>query len=387
VASIEIEIRFEVERQEFLIRQLGTATPAADGVPAFGRDLDLPETADPMTVTFAVRYGVANAKECVEAVRKARSALLNGSSKWLILHYHQLLSTLQRREDRDREGGLKLAVREARAAVAAGSASGDLTWKVRLPVLPGFTLPRADELEALKTELGSALFSGSGAAPASELEVEDDGTHLVLTVSNCPDKEIERTVAKLCELLEAGPIASRQPIRRPARSQPWVVGSAVIAALTVGFSLLPLSAGWLLLLGAVVALVAAFVCASGDGDVRATLLRMTPILLLVAFALIYGAADTQNGCTAGPGGATGDGVQSPDADAHLRDPLILSLQAMVTGGFGDLKVCGWPRTVVYLEMLLLWGFVAAAVIQFARRFTNIDDALVRVREQERRSGE
>ena len=263
------------------------------------------------------------------------------------------------------------AARECVEAALAQQTSK--SWKLRLP-LPS-NLAALPDAEALKVAL--AMHATEFLDDAEELEgrldvaVDPDSVLLGVTA------ETEERVAELIEALY-GLLASDRAFsrRNPAWRQPWVVGSVTIASATVALSLLPNSLPGVLLLAGVVAGLAAgalIMARRRRSEILPTALRLAPLLVMVTFAIVYSAAEL------------GGSIISPDSTvggAHLRDPLLLSLQAMVTGGFGDLAATGWVRTVVYLEMLLLWGLVAAAVVAAARRFDRVDAALASLRRPE-----
>ncbi len=226
-------------------------------------------------------------------------------------------------------------------------------WALRLPIPSDRKPPPSRELESVLATAVHA-FRSDARSLLSDLELEISRNHVTLRVENRTDEEAIRIAEQLISLLERLPHArTGSALRR----RPWVLGTLLVALATVGLSFCSISAVALVALG--IATAATTVVAVGYAAWRhaegvSTALKMMPVVLMVGFALIYGAA------------GTGD---------HLRDPLILSLQAMVTGGFGDIETFGWTRSIVYLEMLLLWVGVTVAIVAVARRFERIDVAL------------
>jgi hypothetical protein len=253
-------------------------------------------------------------------------------------------------------------------------------WVVRVPAPSGWDLPSSQDLAAA---LAASVYAFRADADAllKDLELKVFRDHVKLTVENRTDDEAVRILEGLIELLE-------RPLPRRAGAalrRPWALGTLTVALATVLLSFLSLSAVSLVMLGLIVAGIAGVAvgyAARRRREGLSTCLKMAPVLLMVGFALVYGAAGAGDGCTStmfarqdASASQPPCEVLSPDTGGHLRDPLILSLQAMVTGGFGDIEAFGWTRSVVYLEMLLLWAGVAIAVVELGRRFQRIDAAL------------
>lgn len=306
--------------------------------------------------TFTREFEVDSRENCLQVLE----ALLDGPdlakeiaqqpnlASWLALTSRhrvteprkQLLDHLQR------------ALREARS------------WRLILPLQFDGDFERT-------IQFGSRRRVGKG----SETSLRSRGACAELRVF---DREIGGVVELAKELYQ--PVGSAPaPVRRVGEPATWAYGLVALAAATVVLSLLPLTWASLGALALTSALIvgATVLTARGRGShVGATAMRLLPMIALVGFALVYGAAQV----------AGSDAVVGPE-NAHLHDPLLLSLQALVTGGFLDLELTGWARTVGYLEMLLLWGFVAAAAVEVSRRLRQVDEALDELRRQDRNTGD
>jgi hypothetical protein len=161
-----------------------------------------------------------------------------------------------------------------------------------------------------------------------------------------------------------------RPLELNPRTPVWAIASAVIAVVTVGMSFMRLNWITLALLGvAVGALVTASMVLARrwNADVKVTVLGLAPVLLLSAFAIVYGSFALAAPAALQVGGS---GVH------HLREPLLLSLSLLTTTGAFDLALRGWVRSVAYLEMLLVASLAGGAAIFAVRRLSQRANDLI-----------
>lgn len=188
----------------------------------------------------------------------------------------------------------------------------------------------------------------------ADLDVRLDGDRLVL--SSGPAVSVDAAVAYL-SVRSAAIAAGAASLRKPV----WAIASTAIAVLSVGLSFLPLATWSLIVLGTVASAVAvAAVIAAPRWHARpwTTFWGMSPVLALVLFACVYGAVAR----------SADHAIQVAHATPeHLREPLILSLSLLTTGGDLDLQLEGWVRSIAYLEMLLLAGLAGGAAVVAVRR--------------------
>jgi hypothetical protein len=174
-------------------------------------------------------------------------------------------------------------------------------------------------------------------------------------------------------------VRARRPISVTKPRQPyWAYGTAAILAARFALSWLPLSTGSVVALSAttVGALASALLVARHGNLVGRTAVGLVPALLLIVFAVIYSIAGL-SGATLGLG----------DGEAlHLRDPLLLSLSLGSTVGVLDLTVTGWLRSIAYLEMLLVAGYLGTTAVIAVRSLSGRLDQTIRELRLERESG-
>lgn len=164
-------------------------------------------------------------------------------------------------------------------------------------------------------------------------------------------------------------VRAPRPVVQAKRARPiWAYGTLAILAISFALSWLPLSVGDTVALGAFSVTTTGFAMFFGrrQGVLRRTAVGMVPVLIVVGFALIYSVA-----------GLTGDSLVLGGEALHLVDPLLLSLSLASTVGFLDLSVSGWLRSIAYLEMLLVVGYVSAATLVTLRSLSVRLDQSVR----------
>jgi hypothetical protein len=169
---------------------------------------------------------------------------------------------------------------------------------------------------------------------------------------------------------------------RPWESLPptplWAWASAAVALLSFGLSWAPLTWATLAALATVSAVVAVLAAALARRMLArrsVTAWGMAPILVLIGFACVYGGISLLDG----------DAITLNGSELHhLREPLLLSLSLLTTGGFLDVQVHQWVRSLAYLEMLLVAAMAGGAAVVAARRISRrvgqIVDELGRDRE-------
>ncbi len=164
----------------------------------------------------------------------------------------------------------------------------------------------------------------------------------------------------------------RRPVRPKLlpRRPVWAVASTLIACLSFGLSWLSLS--WLSLAAfagsTLLIFLAAVYWTPTLGAKRAvTSWGMAPVLTLSTFAVVYGAIALLSPTT----------IMLDESHLRfLREPFLLSLSLLNTGGVLDLEVHGWARSLAYLEMLLVAGLAGGAALVAARRLFERAEAIV-----------
>jgi hypothetical protein len=166
--------------------------------------------------------------------------------------------------------------------------------------------------------------------------------------------------------------ATRRPVRpKPRPRRPvWAAASALVAFLSFGLSWLSLS--WLSLAvfvcpTALISLAAIYWTPRLGAKRTVTTWGMAPVLALSTFAVVYGAIALLSPTT----------ITLHDSRLRfLREPFLLSLSLLNTGGVLDLEVHGWARSLAYLEMLLVAGLAGGAALVAARRLFERAGAIV-----------
>ena len=196
------------------------------------------------------------------------------------------------------------------------------------------------------------------------IQVRADPTGLRITAPS-PEAAIDAGIAYL---------TARRRKTNPRASIPvmpvWAWASAAIALLSFGLAWTPLTWATLAVLTALSAATVVIAIASAPRFLAkrsVTAWGTAPILTVVTFACIYGAVSLldQRAITiygAPPG--------------HLREPLLLSLSLLTTGGFLDLHVHQWVRSIAYLEMLLVASLAGGAAVVAARRVSQRVNGIV-----------
>lgn len=195
-----------------------------------------------------------------------------------------------------------------------------------------------------------------------------EGSHLVISGAS------PRAVGLAATAFVRAP----RPIIRAIATRPiWAYGTLAILAISFALSWLPLSAASIIALGASVVATTALALFLGHrhGLVRRTTIGLVPVLILVAFALVYSVA-----------GLTGEALGLQGEALYLRDALLLSLSLASTVGVLDLSVSGWLRSIAYLEMLLVAGYLGAAVLVTVRSLSVRLDQTIRELRIERERG-
>jgi hypothetical protein len=179
-------------------------------------------------------------------------------------------------------------------------------------------------------------------------------------------------------LAAAAFVRAPRPIIAAIPTRPvWAYGTLAVLAISFALSWLPLSTGSIVALGAaaVATTTLALLLARRHGLARRTALGLVPVLIVVAFALVYSVA-----------GLTGKALELQGEALHLRDPLLLSLSLASTVGFLDLSLSGWLRSIAYLEMLLVAGYLGAAALVTVRSLSVRLDQTIRELRSERERG-
>jgi|GEM_PF-5800612 len=159
-------------------------------------------------------------------------------------------------------------------------------------------------------------------------------------------------------LAAAAFVRAPRPIIQAIPARPiWAYGTLAILAISFALSWFPLSAGSTIALGASALATTAIALFIGHryGLARRTAAGLVPVLIVVAFALVYSVA-----------GLTGEALGLQGEALYLRDALLLSLSLASTVGVLDLTVSGWLRSIAYLEMLLVAGYLGAAALVIVR---------------------
>ncbi len=164
-------------------------------------------------------------------------------------------------------------------------------------------------------------------------------------------------------------VRAPRPIPKSPPPRPfWAYATAAVLVVTFALSWLSLSAFSVGLLAATtsVGIGWALVAALREQALLRTALGLVPLATFIAFAIVYSIA-----------GIAGNALQPPEGEPlFLRDALLLSLSLGVTGGLFDLIVMGWLRSIAYLQMLLVAGYLAAAGLLVARAMSSrLDEAL------------
>jgi len=200
------------------------------------------------------------------------------------------------------------------------------------------------------------------------MTAEVEGSHLVISGASL------RAVG----LAAAAFVRAPRPIIQAIPTRPiWAYGTLTILAISFALSWLPLSTGSIVALGASAAATTALALFLGHRYdlLRRTAIGLVPVLIVVAFALVYSVA-----------GLTGEALALKGQTLHLRDALLLSLSLASTVGVLDLLVSGWLRSIAYLEMLLVAGYLGAAAVVTVRSLSVRLDQTIRALRFEREGG-
>lgn len=200
------------------------------------------------------------------------------------------------------------------------------------------------------------------------MTAEIEGSHLLVSGAS------PRAVG----LAAAAFIRAPRPIIQAIPTRPiWAYGTLAILAISFALSWLPLSTGCIVALGsaAVATTALALFFSRRHGLVRRTAIGLVPVLIVVAFAVVYSIA-----------GLTGEALELHGEPLHLRDALLLSLSLASTVGVLDLSVSGWLRSIAYLEMLLVAGYLGAAALVTVRSLSVRLDQTIRELRLEREGG-
>jgi hypothetical protein len=199
----------------------------------------------------------------------------------------------------------------------------------------------------------------------SGMTAEVKGSHLVISGASPP----------AVGLAAAAFVRAPRPIIRAIPTHPiWAYGTLTILAVSFALSWFPLSTDGVVALGASALATTALTLLLGHrrGLIRRTAIGLVPVLIVIAFALVYSVA-----------GLTGETLELQGQALYLRDPLLLSLSLASTVGMLDLTVSGWLRSVAYLEMLLVASYLGAAVMVTVRSLSVRLDQTIRELRSER----
>jgi hypothetical protein len=176
------------------------------------------------------------------------------------------------------------------------------------------------------------------------MAAEIEGSNLVISGPSA------RAVGKAAAAFVRAP---RPTIQRISKRPLWAYGTIALLAVSFALSWFPLSPGSIFALSAitVATTASALLLSRRHGLVRHTAVGLVPVLIVISFAVVYAIA-----------GQTGEVLRLQGEPLHLRDPLLLSLSLASTVGVLDLSVSGWLRSIAYLEMLLVVGYLSAAVL-------------------------
>ena len=200
------------------------------------------------------------------------------------------------------------------------------------------------------------------------MAAEVEGSHLAISGAS------PRAVG----LAAAAFVRAPRPIIQAIPARPiWAYGTLAILAISLPMSWLPLNTGSIVTLGASAVTTTALAIFLGHryGLVRRTAIGLVPVLIVIAFALVYSVA-----------GLTGETLELQGEALHLRDPLLLSLSLASTVGFLDLSLSGWLRSIAYLEMLLVASYLGAAALVTVRSLSVRLDQTIRELRSERERG-
>ena len=200
------------------------------------------------------------------------------------------------------------------------------------------------------------------------MAAEIEGSHLAISGAS------PRAVG----LAAAAFVRAPRPIIQAIQARPiWAYGTLAILAISFALSWLPLSTGSIVALGASAVATTALAVFLGHlyGLVRRAAIGLVPVLIVVAFALVYSVA-----------GLTGEALGLQGEALYLRDALLLSLSLASTVGVLDLSVSGWLRSIAYLEMLLVAGYLGTAALVTVRSLSVRLDQTIRELRIEREGG-
>lgn len=202
-------------------------------------------------------------------------------------------------------------------------------------------------------------FSADLRRQTNGMTAEVEGPHLVISGAS----------PRAAGLAAAAFVRAPRPILQAISKRPfWAYGTVALLSISFMLSWLRLSTGSIVALGAaaVATTALALSLARRHGLVRRTAIGLVPVLIVVAFAVVYSIA-----------GLTGEALELQGEPPHLRDALLLSLSLASTVGVLDLSVSGWLRSIAYLEMLLVAGYLSAAALMTVRSLSVRLDQTIR----------
>ncbi len=182
--------------------------------------------------------------------------------------------------------------------------------------------------------------------------------HRAIVVSASDPMAAVEVASAYLSATRRSPVRPKLLPRRPV----WAVASTLIACLSFGLSWLSLS--WLSLARRPVN------GAQEEASRPVPYPKRSPPSLRLAlstFAVVYGAIALLSPTT----------IMLDESHLRfLREPFLLSLSLLNTGGVLDLEVHGWARSLAYLEMLLVAGLAGGAALVAARRLFERAEAIV-----------
>ena len=291
-------------------------------------------------------------------------------------HETYVLTRLDERLEDAVTRGIRDAARSAKVEAVAKWVDCPIPFPERL--VPG--LPNAPNHVAAEAIREMICFTEDRelASRGLEVSIESDGACVRLE-SGHPRADV---AAAAVAFLTATVTEPQRVISPPSKAltSPRVAAliTTALAIATIFLSLAPLT--WPALAGLICAVPIATVAAVGIArrarwaDWRLALIGLTPMLVIVAFAVIYGliAHSSRSAIT-----HDGRHVNS------LGDALLLSINVALSGGIPDLTLTGTVRTVVYIEILLFLGSVGANFAVAGRWAASRLLSAVRPRQMER----
>jgi hypothetical protein len=194
-----------------------------------------------------------------------------------------------------------------------------------------------------------------------------EGSHLIISGAS------PRTAGQAAAAFVRAP---RPIVPSVGKRSYWAYGTVAIMAASFVLSWFSLCTGSVIALGTstIAVTMLALLLGRRDGLTGHTVIGMVPVLILVAFAIVYSIA-----------GLTGATLELQGEPLHLRDTLLLSLSLASTVGLLDLSVSGWLRSIAYLEMLLVASYLGTAALISVRSFSiRLDQTISELRlERER----